>query len=108
MSTGYNIKRAFEAKTLKITANIVIIVIVGVITLSGAYNLYRFFFPKKQRMTNNPKVTALPFSKIEKIDQTSTQILLEEKSWELGMGAGGLNYDNKAGSIVGLWVKRKW
>ena len=108
MSAGYDIKRVFEPKTLKITANIAIIVIVVVLVLSGAYNLYRFFFPRPNKMTNNPKVTALPFSKIDKIDQTSVQIQMEEKPWEAGVGGGVLTYDNKAGSILGGWVRRKW
>jgi len=82
--------------------------IVLILIIAGGITIKNFLFPKPSQNVNKPTAVALPFSKVDKIDQTSTQILMEEKSWEAGVGGGVITYDNKAGMAVGGWVKKKW
>lgn len=66
-------------------------------------------FLKEPKNINKPKVTVLPGAKVEKIDQTSTQINFErEKTWEAGIGVGMLNFDNKTGNGGFVWLKKRW
>ena len=68
-----------------------------------------FFFPPK-KMVNKPVTVVLPFAKVEKgaIDQSNTQISLDEKLNEVGVYGGGLRYDQKDGVFVGVSYKRKF
>ncbi len=81
---------------------------VGVIVLlSGARTVVGWFI-KPQQNVNKPTVVVTPFARVDKIDQTSTQISMNEKSWELSLGMGVMRYDNKDGVIVGATIKRKF
>ena len=82
--------------------------VVVILLVAGGMQVWNFFFPKKSGNVNNPHTVVLPFAKVDKIDQTSTQVLIEEKAWELAVGAAGITYDNKSGLLVGGWLKRKW
>ena len=84
------------------------ITIVVVLLLVGGVSLWRFIFPKPDKQVNRP--TSIIVGKAEKgaVDQTSTQVLVTEKPWEVGLGAGALRYDNKDGGFVGGWIKRKF
>lgn len=83
-------------------------VAVAIFVIYGAISLVNCIFPKKSGNINKPTTIILPLAKVEKIDQTSTQISIEEKTWELGMGGATITYDNKSGAIVGGWLKKKW
>ena len=85
-----------------------VIIILIIVFLSGGLSLWRFFFPKPSSNINKPIAVALPFSKVEKIDQTSTQIMVTEKDWYAEVFGAGINYDNKSGIVVGGRVGRKW
>lgn len=87
---------------------IVVIGILALLLIAGGMQVWNFFFPKKSGNINKPTAITLPFSRVGNIDQTSTQVLIEEKSWELGLGGAAITYDNKSGLVVGGWVKRKW
>ncbi|MFA5299836.1 MAG: hypothetical protein WC389_16755 [Lutibacter sp.] len=87
---------------------IAVIVILAILLFAGGMQVWNFFFPKKSGNVNNPHTVVLPFAKVDKVDQTSTQVLIEEKAWELSVGAGILNYDNKSGVAFGGVLKRKW
>jgi len=97
-------------KAISLGLKILFILLLILIVVFGAKNIWNFFFPGPAQNVNKPRVVALPFSTIEpgSIDQRSTQILMEEKTWEAGVGVGVLQYDNRAGSFVGGWVKKKW
>jgi hypothetical protein len=70
-----------------------------------AFAIKNTFFPTKSNV-NKPVTIVTPFAKVEKIDNTSTQISVEkEKSFEVGAGGGGLRYDNKDGMFFGGWGK---
>lgn len=102
-------ERLTDPNTYKKFAVYVLIAVAGVLLIVGGVSLWRFVFPKPEKQTNAPKVTGLvlPGGKV-KIDQTNTQISMDEKPWEVGVGAGGIRYDNKDGYFLGGWVKRKW
>jgi Na+(H+)/acetate symporter ActP len=73
-----------------------------------AFAIKNTFFPTKSNV-NKPVTIVTPFAKVEKIDNTSTQISVEkEKSFEVGVGVAGMRYDNKDGAIVGGWGKWKF
>ena len=84
------------------------ITLVCLLLFAGGVSVWNWIFPKPDKQINNPHVTALPGSHIGKIDQTNTQVLLDEKPWEVGLGVAGVRYDNKDGALVGGWIKRKW
>ena len=86
----------------------VIITAVAVLLIVGGVSLWRFIFPKKDTQANNPKVVVTPFARVDAIDQTNTQIDMSEKPWEVGIGVGVVQYDNKAGMMAGAFVKRRW
>jgi Na+(H+)/acetate symporter ActP len=73
-----------------------------------AFAIKNTFFPTKSNV-NKPVTIVTPFAKVEKIDNTSTQISVEkEKSFEVGVGAGVLRYDQKDGYFGGAWGKWKF
>jgi hypothetical protein len=69
-----------------------------------------FFFKPPQKQIISSDVIVKPFGKIEKdgVKVTNNQILVEEKPWEVAVGAGLLRYDNKDGWIGGAVIKRKF
>jgi hypothetical protein len=89
-------------KDIRTMAAIALVLFVG-FTLWRAYG-------RRDGASNihKPTCTVLPFAKVEKLDQTSTQVLIEEKTWEVGLGGGILNWDNKSGMFAGGWVKKKF
>jgi hypothetical protein len=85
------------------------ITFVVVLLIVGLFGLWRFFFPTKTGNVNKPMTVITPFARVGKIDNTSTQTVIEkEKPWEVGAGVGVLRYDNKDGWIVGAEIKRKF
>ena len=101
-------ERLVNLDTYKKWAVYVLVTIGAVLLLVGGVSLWRFIFPKPTQQVNKP--TAFAVGKVEKgaITQTSTQISLDDKSWEVGLGGGGVTYDNKSGIIIGGWVKKKF
>lgn len=87
---------------------IFVLSVFALLLIAGFLWVKNFLFPKPGQNINKPSVVALPGSKIEKVDQTSTQVLMEEKAWEAAVGGGVMTFDNKAGTFLGGWVKRKW
>jgi membrane protein implicated in regulation of membrane protease activity len=83
-------------------------IVVLALVLVGAYSLWYTFFRKEPKNINNQRVTTTPFSHVDKIDQSNTQVNFEEKSWEVGVGVGAVTYDNKNGAFGGVWVKKKF
>ena len=83
---------------------------IAVIVTLGAFLILgiRGCFVKQPQNINKPHVIVTPFAKVEKIDQTSTQISMTEKTWEAGLGGGAITYDNKSGVGVWGWLKKKW
>jgi hypothetical protein len=71
-------------------------------------NLYRFFFPAKESQISKPTAIVVGHAEKGSITQTSTQIELSEKPWEVGAGVGGFRYDNKDGYGGIVFLKRKW
>jgi len=76
--------------------------------LLAVYMVWFTFFRKVPQNVSNQKVVVTPFAKVDKIDQSSIQVMVEEKTWELGIGVGAVTYDNKSGAMAGVWVKKKW
>jgi len=108
---GYFLKGAgpedwFKALGLG-TRFIVVILIVGLLA-AGGISIWRFIFPVPDKQINRPRVYALPGSKIEKIDQSNVQVLMEEKKWAVSAGGGLLRWDNRDGWIIGVGITRKW
>lgn len=85
-----------------------VIIILVLLLLFGVMQIWNFFFPKSTSNIHKPTAIALPLSRIEKIDQSSVQVALDEKAWEAGVSGGGLTYDNKVGMFAGGWVRRRW
>ena len=116
MAEPFSVRKMFNLspegwyKAFGIGWRLFLVVIVIVIIIAGGVTIKNFFFPKPSQNIHQPSVVALPFSTIEQgaIDQRSTQILMEEKSWEAGVGGGVVTYDNKAGTMLGGWIKKKW
>lgn len=79
-------------------------VVIGIIALT----IWKAWFEKKPANVSNQRVVVTPFAKVEKIDQSSIQVMVEEKTWELGIGVGVLNYDNKNGAFAGVMIKKRW
>jgi hypothetical protein len=101
--------RLIDLATYKKWLSYVVITIVFILLILGLLALWRFFFPKPSQNVHKPVAIALGKVEKEAIDQRSTQIMVEkEKPWEIGLGAGGLVYDNKTGGMVGAWIKRKF
>ncbi len=90
-----------KAVTFLIIGSIIVFVLVCV---------KNFIFPKPNKQTISSDVIVKPFGKIEKdgVKIDNNQILVEEKSWEVGGGVGAMTYDNKNGGIAGLWVRKKF
>ena len=66
-------------------------------------------FIKQPANINKPHVVVLPGAKVEKVDQTSTQINVgPEKPWELGLTGGVFTYDNKNGAAGFVTIKRRF
>lgn len=84
------------------------ICVLGLGVILVCMNVWSFFKPKPAQNTYNPRNIVLPGARVDKIDQTSTQILVEEKPWEIGCGAGVFSYDSKPGGIAWGWAKRKF
>jgi hypothetical protein len=73
-----------------------------------AFAIKNTFFPTKSNV-NKPVTVVTPFAKVDKIDNTSTQISVEkEKSFEVGVGVGAGRFDNKDGYMGGIWGKWKF
>lgn len=72
------------------------------------YMAWFTFFRKVPQNVSNQKVVVTPFAKVDKIDQSSIQVMVEEKKWEAGIGVGVIQYDNKSGAFAGVILKRKW
>lgn len=84
-------------------------VITIILLLFVAVTVWRAYFSKRVSNISQPRVVALPGSHIEKIEQPTTQVYVEpEKTWEVGVGAAVLQFDNKNGGILGGWIKKKW
>ena len=81
----------------------IIVIILALIALTVGAQTVIGWFIKPQQNVNKPHVIVTPFAKVEKIDQTSTQVNVSpEKPWELGAGIGALRFDNKDGVLVGF------
>ena len=84
------VERILSPDTYKKYAIYVGITIIAVLLVVGGISLWRWIFPKPEKQTTSQKVTITPlsFSKVEKggVTQTSTQIQLNEKNWEVGLG----------------------
>jgi hypothetical protein len=83
-------------------------IIAGLVAFTVGAQTVIGWFIKPQQNINKPTVVVTPFSRVDKIDQTSTQISISEKTWEVGVGGGGLRYDNKDGICAFGWVKKKF
>jgi len=101
------VERLLSTDTYKKYAVYVLITVITFLLFCGGFALWRFFFGKPNKQINKPVAVAI--GRVEKgaIDQTSTQIQLNEKDWEIGVGAGGLQYDNKNGVCLFGFVKKK-
>jgi hypothetical protein len=72
------------------------------------YCIKQTFFPTKNNV-NKPVTTVLPFAKVDKIDNTNTQISIErEKPFEVGAGVGGGRIDDKDAYGAMVWGKIKF
>lgn len=91
-------------------AKTTVYLIIGTIIFFMLLCVKNFFFPKPKQQVNKPVTVVLPFGRVEKggIDQSNTQISLDEKLNEVGIGVGGLRYDDKDGAFAGVWYKRKF
>ncbi|MFA5133078.1 MAG: hypothetical protein WC444_07165 [Candidatus Paceibacterota bacterium] len=112
---GFNLKYLFVGsgtedwwKALGSLIRIIAMVSLAVLLVLGALNVWNFFFPKPSQNIHRPSTIVLPGAKVDKIDQSSIQVMVEEKTWELGVGAGGITYDGKSGLFLGGWIKKKW
>jgi hypothetical protein len=86
----------------------VMYLVMGAVIVFALVCVKSYFFPTKKNI-NKPVTTVLPFAKVDKIDNTNTQITVEkEKAFEVGVGGGVLRYDNKDGWIGGGWGKYKF
>ena len=65
------------------------------------------FFPSKS-IVNKPHALAIGSVAAGAIDQRSTNIVVKDSDWEVGLGGAGITYDNKNGALVGGWVKKKF
>jgi hypothetical protein len=101
-------ERLLSVDTYKKYAGYVVISIGVVLIIMGFFAVWRFLFPKPASNIHKPTAIVTPFAKVEKIDQSSQQVLVEEKPWEVSVGGGVLRYDNKDGFIGGLMVRRKF
>jgi len=82
-------------------------IFIGLIIFLGIA-VWRFFFHKPQQNVNKPTVVVTPFAKVDKIDQSNMQVLMNEKAWEVGLTGGVFNYDNKSGAAGFVTLKRKF
>jgi len=101
-------ERLVDWNTYKKWASYVVISLVALLLIVGVFAIWRFIFPKPAQNIHKPTAIITPFAKVEKLDQSSQQILVEEKPWEVSLGAGVLRYDNKDGWIGGAVIKRKF
>lgn len=104
-------ERLVNLDTYKKYAVYVVITIAAVLLIVGGVSLWRWVFKPKDTQVYKPTGIGLAIGHVEKgaVVQESTQISVEkERPWEVGLGAGGINYDNKSGVVVGGWVKRKF
>jgi len=101
-------ERLVSVDTYKKYAGYVIITIGVVLLIVGMFAIWRFIFPKPSQNIHKPTAIVTPFAKVEKLDQSSQQILVEEKPWEVAVGGGVMRYDNKDGAIIGAMIKRKF
>jgi len=85
---------------------LIIAVIMGVILVG--INIWNFFMPKPAQNVHKPTVVVLPGAKVDKLDMSSTQLLVEDKPWEAGIGGGAITFDNKNGAFMGAWARRRW
>lgn len=105
----FDIKKWFSGfvSTVSWSKEIKTLISVGLIALF-AYMIWFTFFRKTPQNVSNQRVVVTPFAKVDKIDQSSIQVMVEEKTWEMGVGVGAVSYDNKSGAMAGVWVKKKW
>ena len=92
----------YKVAGIGIKAGIVVLILIGCLSL------WRFFFPAADKQINRPRTYVLPGAKVDKIDQSNVQVLLEEKKWAISLGGGALRWDNRDGAFAGFWVTRKW
>lgn len=85
---------------------LIIAVIIGVVLVG--MNIWNFFIPKPAQNVNKPTAVVLPGARVDKLDMSSTQVLVEDKPWEIGIGGGLMRYDNKDGAIIGAWGRRRF
>jgi hypothetical protein len=107
---AFDIRKFFKGFVNPTTwSKTIVYLIIGSIIFFMLVCVKNFFFPPK-KMVNKPVAVVLPFAKVEKgaIDQSNTQISLDEKLNEVGLYGGGLRYDNKDGVFVGASYKRKF
>ena len=95
-------ERLLSPDTYKKYLGYVLITALICLTALGCISLYKFFFPDKKNV-NKPEFHISDGGTV-----TYTNVQNDEKSWEVGLGAGALQYDNKTGAFAGGWVKRKW
>ncbi len=95
-------------KALGLGARFIIIGSAALLVVLGAMNVWNFLFPKPSQNINKPRALVIGKAEAGAIDQRSTQILIEEKKWELEVGGGGFTYDNKLGVAGWAKIKRKW
>ena len=100
--------RLTSLETYKKWAIYVGITCLALLLIIGMVSLWKFFFPTPDKQINKPTAVILPGATVKKLDQSNTQVLVDEKPWEVGLGVAGIRYDNKDGALVGGWIKRKW
>lgn len=101
-------QRLVDINTYKKYAGYVLITIAGILLVVGGVSLWRFIFVPKDSQVHKPRAIVLPLGKIEKLDQSSQQILVEEKPWEVSLFGGVFRWDQKDGYGGGIKVTRKF
>ena len=85
-----------------------VVIFVAIVTIVTGVRSVIGWFVKPQQNINKPSVIITPFARVDKIDQTSTQISMNEKTWETGLFGGGVRWDNKDGVFFGCSIKKRW
>lgn len=94
-------------KALGMFWRIIVVIFLIILMTSGIRTVIGWFI-KPQQNVNKPTVITTPFSHVDKIDQTSTQISMTEKTWEAGFGGGVIRYDDKDGIGAWSWIRKRW
>ena len=87
---------------------LVVTILIVVLLLTGAVRVYSFIFPKAKQNVSQQRIIALPGSTIGAVDMKTIQVSVEEKTWEVGVGGGVLNYDSKNGAAAFGWVRKRF